>query len=53
LSEINLRQNIDLVHQITEALRIYYQGGIKPEEIAELIIMSSQVAALFLIGLNV
>ena len=50
LSEINLKQNIDLVHQITEALQIYYQGGIKPEELAELIILSSQVASLFFIG---
>ena len=53
LSEINLKQNIDLVHQITEALQIYYQGGIKPEELAELIILSSQVAALFFIGLEI
>ena len=53
LSEINLKQNIDLVHQITEALQIYYQGGIKPEELAELIILSSQAAALFLIGVEI
>lgn len=50
LSEINLRQNMDLVHQITEALQIYYKGGIKPEELAEIIILSSQVAALIYIG---
>ena len=52
-SEINLKHNVDLVHQITEGLQIYYQGGIKPEELAEIIILSSQVAALFLIGLKV
>jgi hypothetical protein len=53
LSKINLAEQMHLVHQTTEALQIYYQGGVKPEQVAELIIMSSQVAALFYIGARI
>jgi len=50
LSRVNAQQRIDLVHQLSEGLAIYYRGGIKPETVAELILFAGQVGALYTIG---
>jgi hypothetical protein len=50
LSALNAQQRVDLVHQLTEGLEIYHRGGIKPEKIAELIMMAARVGALGFIG---
>lgn len=50
LSALNAQQRVDLVHQLTEGLEIYHRGGIKPEKVAELIMMAAQVGALGFIG---
>jgi hypothetical protein len=50
LSRVNAQQRIDLVHQLSAGLEIYYRGGIKPETVAELILFAGQVGALYTIG---
>ncbi len=50
LSALNARQRVDLVHQLSEGLEIYHRGGIKPEAVAELLLMAAQVGALGFIG---
>ena len=45
LSRINSRQRIDLVGQVTEALRIYYQGGVTPQQAAQMVLMAANVLA--------
>ena len=50
LSALNAQQRVDLVHQLAEGLDIYHRGGIKPEKVAELIMMAAQVGALGFIG---
>ena len=39
--------------QVTDALQIYYAGGIKPEDMASLVLAATQVGALAFIGNNV
>lgn len=53
VSSINARARLDLVRQTANALQIYYSGGITPEELAELVLLASQVMALGVIGANV
>jgi hypothetical protein len=50
LSAINAQQRADLVHQLSQGLEIYHQGGIKPETVAQLLLMAGQVGALGFIG---
>lgn len=50
LSKINAQQRADLVHQLAQSLKIYYQGGVKPEQVAELGLLAAQVGALVFIG---
>ena len=50
LSKLNAQQRAGLVHQLSQGLNIYYQGGIKPEEMAELLLLAGQVGALSIIG---
>jgi hypothetical protein len=50
LSAVNAQQRVELVHQLGEGLEIYHRGGIKPEAVAELILMAAQVGALGFIG---
>jgi hypothetical protein len=50
LSALSAQQRVDLVHQLSEGLEIYHRGGIKPETVAELLLMASQVGALGFIG---
>ena len=45
VSRINSRQRIDLVGQVTEALRIYYQGGVTPQQAAQMVLMAANVLA--------
>lgn len=53
LSQINSQQRLNLVGQIAEGLRIYYQGGLAPAQAAQLILAASQVLATFYIGSEV
>ena len=41
---------LDLAHQVSQALQIYYQGGLTPAEAAQAILLASQVLALGFIG---
>lgn len=50
LSEINADHRLGLVAQLTTGLQLYHQGGIKPEEVAQLLLAAGQVAALTFIG---
>ena len=52
LSAVNAQQRVELVHQLSEGLEIYHRGGIKPETVAELILMAAQVGALGFIGVQ-
>jgi hypothetical protein len=52
LSRINARQRSLLVAQLAEGLQVYFEGGIKPEELAQLILMGGQVGALTAIGVQ-
>jgi len=52
LSKIAAQQRLDLVHQLSEGLEIYYRGGIKPETIAQLLLAAAQVGALTFIGVQ-
>lgn len=53
LSKINAQQRVDIVNQLTQGLNIYYKGGIKPEEVAEIALLASQVGSLAFIGTQV
>ncbi len=53
ISKINAQQRADLVHQLAQGLSIYYKGGIKPEEVANIALLASQVGALTFIGSQV
>lgn len=53
LSRINSQERLDLVGQVAEALRIYYQGGLTPAEAAQAILLASQVLSLAFIGSQV
>lgn len=53
VSSTNARQHLSLVQQVTDALQIYYAGGIKPEDMASLALAATQVGALVFIGDNV
>lgn len=46
LSKLNAQQRLDLVHQTCQGLLIYYTGGVKPEEVAQLILLGAQTAAI-------
>ena len=50
LSRINAGQRADIVHQLAQGLAIYYQGGVKPEQIAQLFLLATQVGGIFFIG---
>ncbi len=50
VSAINGQQRASLVHQLSQGLRVYYQGGVKPEEVAQLVMLAGQVGALTFIG---
>jgi hypothetical protein len=50
LSRISAAQRGDLVHQLTQGLAIYYEGGVKSEEVAELLLLATQVGGIFFIG---
>jgi hypothetical protein len=52
LSRVNAQQRAGLVHQLSASLEIYYQGGVKPETVAQLILAAAQVGALTLIGVQ-
>ena len=53
LSKINAQQRADIVNQLTQGLDIYYKGGIKPEDVAEIALLASQVGSLTFIGTQV
>ncbi len=53
ISRINVQQRTILVHQLAQGLEIYYQGGIKPEEVANIALLAGQVGALGFIGTQV
>jgi len=44
-SEINTQERILLVHQTAEALRIYYQSGLSPSQIARAFLLGSNILA--------
>jgi hypothetical protein len=50
LSAHNAGQRAQLVHQLTQGLKIYYEGGVKPEEIAQLMLLAAQSGGIFYIG---
>jgi hypothetical protein len=50
LSKVNALERAQLVNQLAQGLEVYYQGGVKPEELAQLLLMAGQVAALGFIG---
>ncbi len=50
LSKVNAQERAQLVHQLAQALEVYHQGGIKPEVVAEILLMAGQVGALTFIG---
>jgi vacuolar-type H+-ATPase subunit E/Vma4 len=52
LSRVNAQQRAGLVHQLSASLEIYYQGGVKPETVAQLILAAAQVGALTFIGVQ-
>jgi hypothetical protein len=52
LSKVNAQERAQLVHQLAQALEIYHQGGIKPEAMAEILLMAGQVGALTFIGVQ-
>ncbi len=53
ISKINAQQRASLVNQLAQGLEIYYQGGIKPEEVANIALLAGQVGALGFIGTQV
>ncbi len=46
LSELNADYNMALVEKVAQSNQIYYAGGIKPEEIAEMILLTTHLAAI-------
>ena len=50
LSRINAGQRADIVNQLAQGLEIYYQGGVKPEEIAQLLLLATQAGGIFFVG---
>lgn len=50
LSAVNADQRLGLIVQLAQGLEIYHKGGIKPEEVAQLVLMAGQVGALAFIG---
>jgi hypothetical protein len=50
LSALNAGQRSEVVHQLAQGLAIYYEGGVKPEEIAQLMLLAGQVGGIFFIG---
>ncbi len=50
LSQINGQQKLDLIGQVVQGLQIYYQGGIEPAQVAQLVLLASQVVATGFIG---
>lgn len=50
VSMVNAQQRAGLVHQLSQGLEVYYQGGFKPEKVAELLLLAGQVGALSIIG---
>jgi hypothetical protein len=52
LSQLNSQQRLEMVHQLAQALALYYEGGIRPEEVARLALAAGQVGALIGIAAN-
>jgi len=52
LSKVNAQERSQLVSQLAQSLEVYYQGGIKPEEVAQLALLAAQVGALIFIGVQ-
>jgi hypothetical protein len=52
LSRVNTQERAQLVSHLSQALEVYYQGGVKPEAIAELVLLAGQVGALTFIGVQ-
>jgi hypothetical protein len=50
LSRINAGQRADLVNQLAQGLEIYYQGSVKPEEMAQLLLLATQAGGIFFVG---
>ncbi|MEM7221629.1 MAG: hypothetical protein AAF495_01535 [Pseudomonadota bacterium] len=50
LSKINTQQRTALLTELAAGIEIHEQGGLKPEEISELVLFAAQVGALFFIG---
>jgi hypothetical protein len=50
LSQINAGQRAQIVHQLAQGLAIYYEGGVKPAEVAQLLLLGLQVGGIFFIG---
>ncbi len=50
LSRINAGQRADMVNQLAQGLEIYYQGGVKPEEMAQLLLLAAQVGSIVFVG---
>lgn len=46
LSQINADYRMALVEKVAQSNQIYYAGGIKPEEIAEMILLTTHLAAI-------
>ena len=44
ISAINAHYRLDLARQLSQTLRIYFEGGIKPGEIAELALLATSAA---------
>lgn len=52
LSQINAQERLELVHQVAQALEVYYQGGLTPAQVAQAILLGSQVLATGYIGVQ-
>ena len=50
ISRSNAQERAQLVSYLSQALEVYHQGGIKPEAVAQLILLAAQVGALTFIG---
>lgn len=50
ISKLNAEQRMTLISQIVQGLQAYHEGGVKPEEVAQLALLAGQVGALSFIG---
>ena len=49
-SQINADERLALVEQVSQALQIYYQGGLSPAQVAQAVLLASQALATYYIG---